>query len=357
MSGPLRIRDARQTDEPALRALTETGMDGLVRLAFPQAPDFFAAEKIRGETRLGILTDDSDAVLGCGARVVRRAWLAGAWQRTGYYCTLRAGSAGRNVRAVKTAYTWARKVEASDPLPLVTSTILSDNARALRLLTSRRFGLPAYLPAGEIVTFTATPCAVRSLGGGDAIESVSGTEVGEDALRAFYACAEGRPPLFPELTDPFPPGLALSDFIVLRRAGRIVAAAALWDQRQQRQVRILGYAPWLRVLRPFANVGLACFGLPRLPPPGGELAVRYLAFRRIPSGEPALFIALLRAAASRVPRGEVLSFSLHERDVQMATLVRLRALRTRSHLFTLSYGEDPQPVVFPSAPYIEAAML
>lgn len=358
MSGRLRIRDARPSDEPALRALAEHGMEGAVRLALLQSPDFFAAERIRGEVRLGILSDDSDEVLGCGARVVRRAWWNGAWRRTGYYCTLRAGPAGRNVRAVRAAYGWAREIEREDPLPVITTAILSGNTRALRLLTSRRFGLPAYLDAGEVVTLTATAWSLRRFADGvPGCEVVTGDEVGEKTLRAFYADGRGCPPLFPELPDPLPSGLRLSDFIVLRRAGRLLAAAAVWDQRGFRQVRVQGYAAWLGWFRPLLNLAGASLGLPSMPAPGGEVALRYLAFRRICGDDPALLRCLLGAAARRLSVGEVLSFSVHFRDSLLASLGRLRAVRTSSRLFTISYAEDPEAAVFESPPYVEAAML
>lgn len=357
MTRALRIREARASDEAALRELTESGMEGAIRLAFPQRPDFFAAERIRGETRIGILTDDSDAVLGCGARVVRTAWFKGDWRRTGYYCTLRAHKAGQNVRAVKAAYTWAREVEQADPLPVLTSTILSGNERARRLLTSRRFGLPAYLDAGEITTFTTTRKALRRFGAPASFDILSGTDLGENALRAFLANPDHLQPLFPVLPDPLPPGLALDDFIVLRQGGRILAAAALWNQRSLRQVRVLGYSLGLRVLRPFANVLCSFGGLPRLPHAGDELNLRYLAFRRAVSNDPALLAGLLRAAADRLDTGEVLSFSVHAQDPLINQLKHLRAVRTASRLYTLSYAQDPQPVDFGDAPYIEAALL
>lgn len=358
MSGRLRIRDARPSDEPDLRALSEVELPGPIRMAFRQTPDFFAAERVRGETRLGVLTDDSDAVLGCGARVVRRTWFNGAWCRTGYYCTLRATPAGRNARAVVTAYSWARDLERADPLPVLTSTILSGNMRARRLLTSRRFSLPAYLDAGEVMTFTVTVRALRRVcSGGEPVEVLTGEEIGEPALRAFFADERGLQPLFPELPEPLPPALALGDFVVLRIREEVVAAAALWDQRPLRQVRITGYAPWLCVVRPLVNLVFGLRALPRLPKPGSDLPFRYLAFRRQRDADPRLFRALMSAVSRRLAAHELVSFSLHRDDPLFAEAMRLRAFRSASRLYTLSYDADPRPVDFGGAPYIEAGML
>ena len=358
-SGTLRIRDAAPADEPALRALTEVPMPGAVRVSYRQSPDFFLGERIRGdEARTGVLTDVTNAVLGCGTRVVRRAWFEGAWRRTGYYCTLRAFRGGRNVRAVLAAYRWARGIEEADPLAVITSTIVSANFHAVKLLTSRRAGLPAYLDAGGVVTFSAVARALRSRPDRSLV-IVRATAADAAALRAFYGDPKGMQPLFPALADPLPPGLDWSDFVFVRGrgTGEIVAAAALWDQSAHRQVQVTGYSPWLHFLRPLVNFAGAVRGLPQLPAPGSDFNFRYLAFRKVQTGEVAAFRALLAGAGAALRPNESLSFSLHERDPFFPLVANLKAIRYASRLYTLSYAPDPRPVDFGGAPYVEAAML
>ena len=358
-SGALRIREAVPADEPALRALTEVPMPGAFQVSYRQAPDFFLGERIRGdEARTGVLTDATNAVLGCGTRVVRRAWFDGAWRRTGYYCTLRAFKSGHNARAVLVAYRWARGVEAADPLAVITSTIVSANVHAIKLLTSRRAGLPAYLDAGGIVTFSAVARALRNPLP-PSLVLARATSADAMALRAFYNDPDEMQPLFPALADPLPPGLDWSDFVLVREkgTGAIVAAAALWDQSAHRQVHVVDYSTGLRLLRPLVNLASAVQGLPRLPAPGNDFAFRYLAFRKVRAGDAAAFRALLAGAGAALRPNESLSFSLHERDPFFPLVADLKAIRYASRLYTLSYAPDPRPVDFGGAPYIEAAML
>lgn len=352
------IREAYPTDNDALRELTEVPMPGVFRVAYRQSPDFFAGETIRGdEARVGVLTNATNKVLGCGSRVVRRAWFHGAYRRTGYYCTLRAFPEGRNGRAILVAYRWARKVEQTDPLAVITSTIISANTRVIRLLTSRHAGLPAYLDAGVIVSFTAAAKALKRHVPNNVYEILDGEAAGEIAVRAFYAAAADTPPLFPELPVNLPAGLTWRDFIVLRKNGRIVAAAAVWNQSATRQIRVVGYHPLLGAVRPLANLFLRCVRLPLLPSAGTDLPFRYLAFRKVSAAEPNAFRVLLAAAATRLAPNESLSFSLHECDPLQAEMTTVRAIRYASRLYTLSYEANPQPVDWGGVPYIEAAML
>lgn len=317
--GALRIHEAVQADEPALRALTEVPMPGAFQVSYRQSPDFFLGERIRGdEARTGVLTDATNAVLGCGTRVVRRAWFNGAWRRTRYYCTL----------------------------------------RAFKLLTSRRAVLPAYLDVGGVVTFSAVARALRNRLS-PSLVLARATVADAAALSAFYNDPNGMQSLSPALADPLPPGLAWDDFILVREkgSGEIVAAAALWDQSAHRQVHVAGYSSGLRLLRPFVNLASAIQGLPRFPPSGNDFAFRYLAFRKVRADDTAAFRALLADAGAALHPNELLSFSLHERDPFVPVCANLKAIRYASRLYTLSYAPDPQPVDFGGVPYVEAAML
>src|SRR5262249_46925240 len=71
--------------------------------------------------------------------------------------------------------------------------------------------------------------------------------------------------------------LGIHDFFVWRARGRIVACAALWDQRRFKQVRVTGYSARLSYVRPCANLALRALGRPVLPAPGSTLRLAYLS--------------------------------------------------------------------------------
>ena len=62
-----------------------------------------------------------------------------------------------------------------------------------------------------------------------------------------------------------------ADFAVVRREGRVVAAAGVWDQRAFRQTVIDGLSGAMGLLRPVGNVLRAWRGLPEVPGPGAVM--------------------------------------------------------------------------------------
>ena len=71
--------------------------------------------------------------------------------------------------------------------------------------------------------------------------------------------------------------LNTDDFCVVREDGRIIACAALWDQRAFKQTVIHGYAPWLRMTRPLINIAARLAGTPRLPGIGSTVAHTFVS--------------------------------------------------------------------------------
>jgi hypothetical protein len=66
-------------------------------------------------------------------------------------------------------------------------------------------------------------------------------------------------------------GFTLDDIAVVRRGGRIVGAAGVWDQSWWKQVVVHGYPRWMRWMRPVIGAGAVCLGWPGLPREGGRL--------------------------------------------------------------------------------------
>jgi hypothetical protein len=137
-------------------------------------------------------------------------------------------------------------------------------------------------------------------------------------------------------------GLASRDFVVLREAGRIVAAAAIWDQRAFRQVRVCGYAGALRWSRPVLNAAAAVGLGTSLPAPDSVLAQGMVTGSAVdaPSRWAPLLRALLRTAAGRGL--EWLAVARDARDPELTTLRRLgRAREYRTRLYEVRWPDWP----------------
>jgi len=282
----------------------------------------------------------------------------------------------RNKFGLFRGYEWMRERERLDPLSLYLSTIVSANHAVRKLLTNRRSGIPAYLEAGEIVTFGMTARAIkRRCRVAEDFTVSDGETVGKMRLRAFYNEVSPRGSFFPVLPETLPAGLTWRDFVVLEKDGEIVAAAALWNQQAIRQIHVASYHPALAMLRPAVNPVLRCLGYFPLPCAGSDLNCMYWAYRLTHNESAREFDSLLAASAARLAGSDddffphratesqrntedkILFFALHERDALLPRAMRLNAWRYRSMLYEVSFAKEPEPFVFHQPPYIELATL
>jgi hypothetical protein len=153
------------------------------------------------------------------------------------------------------------------------TTIAADNSRARRVLErGPRLGLPGYQPLGELVTLVAPVSRRRTPGAGRRVVSQWGPDADgflrDQGLRAHLAL--GWEPW--QRDGLARHGVTPGDWQLVRHAGEIVAAGAVWDQRAFRQTRIDGYAGVLDAMRPAVNIARWIAGQPSLPPPGTVLA-------------------------------------------------------------------------------------
>jgi len=354
------IRLFHPDDEAQLQHLTRQPMPGWIRLAYCNSPSFADGEALKGdEVTTAVWIESDGAIGGCASRAVKRVWLDGRIQRVGYFAGLRSFESARNKLGLFRGYEWMRELDRRDPLPLYITTIISANRPARELLTSRRAKLPAYIEAGGIVTFGVTSRAIRRSAHGDVrppFNVLSGDEVGETRLRAFYNEVSPQRMLFPVLPDPLPTNLKWSDFVVLEKDGQIIAATALWNQQSIRQIHVDSYHPLLSILRPVINPFLKLLGYYPLPPSNTDFDCVYFAYPLTRHDTPAEFASLLAASAPRIGK-RLLFFALHENNPFITNASRLTAWKYRSILYTVSFATNPEPVVFKSASHIELSTM
>jgi hypothetical protein len=192
----------------------------------------------------------------------------GVRQRIGYLGSLRVAEAARHSpRLLRDGYELLREQVQSRADGFFTS-IAADNARARRVLElGGRLGLPVYRKLCDLVTLIAP---VRKL-----ITAPVEPEPADELVellardtRRFQLSLAWDPALLQSLERH---GVRQQDFAVVRRAGKLVACAAVWDQRAFRQTVVVGYEGALEVLRPVVNATLVVRGLPPLPASGSVL--------------------------------------------------------------------------------------
>ncbi len=323
------VRLATADDDAGLRALLRRSVvPGAVRVAFTREPSYAAGADVAEADDATVLFEGDSGVVAMGRCTTRALYRNGVVRRIGYLAELRADPAARvSGPALRDGYRrLARRAEQAGAEGFVTS-IADDNTRARRVLEhGGRLGLPSYRPLCPLVTFLL-PVSPR-----DGVAERVDAGATSDELREYLATRASAAQLtlpwslrcWPALARH---GVTADDFVVVRRQGRIVAAAGVWDQRSFRQTVVDGVAGALGLARPLVNAWHGLRGLPRLPRAGEVLSQGALLGVTLDDARewPAIWRALQPRAAARGLSW--LTLALDRRDPWCAALGRLTASR------------------------------
>lgn len=340
------VREATAEDNDALLALAAAcTMEGDIALRMDRAPDFFALNRLEGDTwRVGVAVDEEDRVIGCVAAARRRAWLNGEEAITAYVGDLKVHPSARRSGVADLLTSYARDACATlcgRDAPVL-ATILAGNdamerrargARGMpvlaRFATLRVAAIPLLWERRERVAgMSIWPATERDLPRMAALwHDVGPTRqlasvIDATSLGTWIARA---------------PGLALSDYLLaLDMRGRLRGFLGVWDQSSFKQMRVVSYSPRLGVARGAINLAASLCGATRLPQPGA--ALRALAIVHACASDAATLRALLLEAYRRHRAGEhaFMTLGLDLRDPLLAATRGLLAQPTFVHAYVTS---------------------
>jgi hypothetical protein len=319
---------ASPADDAQLRALLRrTPMEGAVRVAFTREPDYFAGADLAGAQDRTLVHHNRGRIDGFGRLSINTLHRNGAPRRIGYLGELRAEPRTEHApRHLRRGYALLREFIGADELDGCFTSIAGGNTRARRVLElGGRLGLPAYAPIAALVTLLLpVGRAARPSGVQQAEDRNELTDFLARHARAAQLTLTWDDDRWIALARH---GVSPADFHVVREGGRIVAAGAVWDQRDVRQVVVTGYSGPLRWARPVVNV-LAAFGAaPPLPAPGSVMRQGMIFGSAVPGPRhwPALLDALRGTARERGLDWLVLG--REARDPELVVLRQLRNVR------------------------------
>lgn len=339
------IGPARADDDAALRALLRNGpMPGRIRIALTREPSLFAADGMAGGTEFTVVARRDGRAVGLGRCTVHGLTRNGSRRRIGYLSALRLEpEVHGGARLIREGYEHLLERLAGAVDGCITS-IAADNERARRVLErGRRLGLPGYQPLGELVTLVApVPRRLRPGAGRSDVWPWGPDADGflrDQGLRAHLALG-WEPWQWDGLARH---GVTQGDWRLVRHAGEIVAAGAVWDQRAFRQTRIDGYRGALNAMRPVVNVARWIAGRPSLPAPGTILAQGSLLGASV--AEPILWKWLWPVLAQEAARRGLawLSISRGAPDPELRILRHLTGAREyRTMLYAVEWPGGPR---------------
>ena len=328
-------------DADIRRLLRENPMSGQITLTLEREPDYFVDAGLPGTMKQTIVANEGGRVVCVGSCVTRERFVNGQPHRVGYLGGLRldARVTGR-FDILRRGYEFFRELQTNKPADFYFTSIAADNTPARKFLERGLPGMPIYEFIGEFVTVllpvkgiapTLTGLESDNLDSNELIECLN--EYGRD-----YQFAARWSEM--ELAALQSLNLKTDSFRVVRNGGRILACAALWDQRPFKQTVIRGYAPWLATTRSVVNFAASIIGGPRLPAVGSTLAHAFLShFVVAPESMdvlPRLVAKFCAHAAER--RVEYLTLGFAANDPRLAMIrARFKRREYRSRIYIVRW--------------------
>jgi GNAT superfamily N-acetyltransferase len=278
-------RDAGLSDNQALIALTAAcPMRGDVGLLSNRAPDFFALNRLEGETwRVGVVDAPGGGVAGAVAVAERQVYIDGKPARIGYAGDMKVHPDHRGgpvADALSEYVLESVRAIGGDAMPILL-TILAGNRPMERRQEGPR-GMPRLERFATIRAHSVSFMWRRKPPRGvDVVITRALAKDLEEMAALWTRVAPGRQlaPIFDAATFrswiAASPGLDISKyFLARRRDGSLAGFFALWDQESFKQMVVTTYSLRLKIFRAIFNLFAPLMGATRLPPAGAQM--RYL---------------------------------------------------------------------------------
>lgn len=345
----IEVREAVPGDEPALATLERKALQRApVVFLHEHVPGLGAFLALQGDAHAVWVAEDEAAIVGCISDSSHRALFDGV-ERSVYYLGGLRVSPDASPRTGFALMAHARPRFEDGGYGLGLAVVLSGNAQGLAFVESFTRRRHEVVRAGEVSTSALPPLPFygRSTRYSPRAAREEDLPALARLLAASFALHYGAPP-FSEAwlagTLRRTPGLAIEDFRVVESGGRLVAAAAFWDQRAVRRLRIAGLdgpnrwkaRAWSALARLSGGIGPDTRG--------GPLAICHLRFPAAEAGHEDALAVLVRAELGDARfrrRFAALFAGFHERDRLRSCLAGLVRFSVPSTVLLTIPKTDP----------------
>lgn len=357
-------RDATPEDNDALVALSVAcPMEGDIGLAVDRDPDFFALNRLEGQSWwVGVVDGPGGTPVGCIAVAERLVHRNGEPTTAMYVSDLKVHPAHRGTGVADSLTSWAQHLclDRHGPDVLTFLTVLAGNEAMVRRMSGPR-GLPRLRTVATFRSHTI-PLLWSHRRPDASVTVVAGTTEDVDEMAALWTrVAPGR-----QLSAVYDastlgawidasPDLDLAQYRLARRPnGALAGFAGFWDQSSFKRLRVTSYSPKLTAVRGGYNVLAPLAGGTRLPPPGGALHNLTALHICVVGDEPAVLRALVVDAynAHRHRGFSFLNVGLDAADPLAPALKGLLAQTLDIWICVAALaGREPAPDLFDGRPF------
>jgi hypothetical protein len=322
-------------DDQAIRELVRrTPTTGAVQTVFAREPSYLGWAGSLGNYVQVLVAERDGEIVAVAVRAIRTGMFNGQLMPIGYLGDLRIRVDARAAFTLHKGFEFLQGLDSDNRCDLYSTVIAEQNHVGLSVLTSRRAGLPVYVPCGRVnmysIALTSNP-ATRVAGASEA----SLGDIPQIVELLNSDCRQFAPRY--TKADLLENGCTIADFSVTRRSGRVTGVMAVWDPQHLCQSVIVGYDPLVEaVLR-------ACGQESQLPPVGTKVATVFARFVLANTAED--FAALLSRACELAKRKgyDRIAIALGDNDSAQTVVETYADTKYPMAVFSVSFRTQVAP--------------
>lgn len=354
MSKPCYIASPEDGKE-ILRILESSSAKGSIELLYTRRPDAYESYmKEPGEAHV-FVSKNGERTVGTCAELIREVYIGGEVCRAAYICGFKKdsdynGGVGFGVRSIRSL--------CRDGIDFYCCSVIADNSDAQRKF-EKCSRLISMKPFAEYRTYILNP-KVKVKVPAHTLTFRQAEERDTAELIDFLNKEGKRKDLFPVVRSlgQFH-GLSYRNFYLLIKDGRIVAAAALWNQTEYKQYVVKKYRRLMKFAR-IANPLLSLIGYIRLPREDSPLDFPMLSFFVSEDDSEEYYRVFLNEIKREIGKKYgMFVIGIPKGHFASPIFDRLPSVRfdTKLYEITFPWSDQPNKIINPQSIYPECGLL
>jgi hypothetical protein len=330
-----------------LEILEEGYYKGNISLLYTRREDAYASLMREGEEVTIITCRDTkeDKIAAIALVAIRNLYINGKKKRVGFLSSLKARGEYRQVfHFLHHGYAYFKDIYRQKKLPFYLMTVLEDNDYAIKLFAKRRTFMPNHYGLGTYAVHAFKTGLKTKYVPGFAFKRCTTEEFPE--VLAFLNGKGKSQQFFPVLqAQDFQVGsrygLQAHDFYALRdKDNHILAAGAVWDQKEYKQYLVKGYKGIYKCLSPISSL-LPIFGYPHMLSKAGTVLNFFtLSFWAVKDDNPAYFNRFIRLISQANQAYRFFVLGMHEDNTLKEALNGIPHFSYRSKIFLADWDKS-----------------
>lgn len=346
------LRNAVNTvdeNKALLRLMKSAPMQGVVQLTLERQPNIFESMDLSGHKTLFKVVEDSEIkkIVGCVGFAYRNLYVNGKPEEIVFASDVRVSPKYRGRGVLKLM---AQGFHEEMDGQWTQGIVLKGNAKAEKVMLDK---IPDYMPKSfpfeEMDTNLVFSRRSVKLKSGAVLRMATKADI--PAMQALHDVEAPKYQFAPQYDykamldgHSYYRGLTVSDFVVAEKSGEIIAFAGLWNQKANKQTRVVKYHWALKAVRSIYNISNKIIGSAQLPREGEYLDYLYMNSITCSSENVDVFrdIVAYSLKYSYTKNKVGVSISLSPKDSRIKALDGFSKSGVSARHFLVGFCDDPR---------------